>query len=171
MSLYFKGYSPPQYRYYRLYVTAIGGADQKYTSIAQLQFYWGGAWRTNAMSANGTGNIGGITSVVSAHSEYTPESLYAYKAFDNNTKSVTTPATFWASDDPNTAEQPRWLKVDFGATNRIAVTAYRVAGRNSASQYPKSWYMQGSHDNSTWYSVGPVKTNQNTMGAMVTVTW
>lgn len=102
-----------------------------------------------------TSNTSPSPNVASASSEYS--SIYAaWKAF-NHLSDVDT--TRWL-----TTIKPAWLKFDFGVGNSEVVVRYTISAEDSSSrmdQYPKTWTLQGSNNDSDW-TVLDTQTNVTT---------
>lgn len=79
----------------------------------------------------------------SAHSEFSPPTYDAAKAFDNNN------ATLWSA---NGGTSNGWLKYDFGSGGAVSVAEVMIRARNdsSFSQTPRYGQIEFSDDNANW---------------------
>lgn len=119
------------YRYYRFRTTKIrGGINPTMVQLSEIEFYYSGI-KISLTGATAT-NPGGSNPVGEEPS----------KAIDGST------ATKWL--DGNILP----LVVDFGANKRVVANAFRFATANDEiGRDPIQWALEGSNDNSTWFSL------------------
>lgn len=72
-----------------------------------------------------------------------------WRAFDNNEAEK----DMWASY--NNQGYPQWLKI-YGGTTPFSIWKYRIMPRYYNGDYPKSWTLEGSNDDSTYTTVHSV---------------
>ena len=152
--------APPSFQYYRFMTSKTGSA---YTTVSELQFYWDKVWQANKMTSDSVGTIGDLTAKISAFSSYTVAFL-PFKAFDGLLAPASGDNTWISSGDCCES----WIQVDLGV-NLKNLTAYKITGRNIATQSPVDFHLEASADLKTWTKVGPAMTAQNTTAKTVCV--
>ena len=147
--------------FYRLRITDIHPNGLAfYVMIEELQFYWNGAWQTNAMTSDTTGTIGGIPCTTFASS--TDGTNGAREAFDgllwNYSGQI---AHSWVSSSSFLSggyyvSSNEWVGVQFNQP--IPITKFRIYDGHYTNQdlygYPYNFVFESSADNIIWTQLG-----------------
>lgn len=127
----------PTYRYWRIYVTAVGSGAYLAIQEIELRGTPGGADLTSPSTPS------------SQSSYFAPDNAVAQKAVDNN---FVTPTTGCFITDGSAF--PQWGWWDLGTPKGVAeIGIWPQASGTASARGPKDFEIQGSNDASSWTTV------------------
>ena len=143
------------WKYENVWVTGVGGGVDGSRQVLQVL-----SGTQVTIDAVGSGHYFGSDSGVDvAPHDMTGNSTPSPYAVTTSGSYFGTPWKYFDGDntttDPLSFSGSCWVKIDLGSASANPVLAYRIVADNYSSQsrVPKNWTLQGSNNNSTWYTV------------------
>ena len=134
--------TPPTWRYYRVYITAVNG-DANWMGVIELELM-----ESVGGSNIAVGNVTGSASNQNSVAGLAFDGLYGHlEGWNYNFGGVL----------------PQWLQADFGAGKGRNIVQYKMGSYNSvnstAARSSKDWLFQRSNDATNWETISSI-TNQ-----------